>query len=40
LAGEHLYGIAGAVLAVPVLSVLQSLFLHYREVALGVRRGQ
>jgi predicted PurR-regulated permease PerM len=36
IAGEHLYGIAGALLAVPVLSILQSLFLHYREVALGV----
>jgi predicted PurR-regulated permease PerM len=36
LAGEHLFGIAGALLAVPVLSITQSLFLHYREVALGV----
>lgn len=36
IAGEHIYGIAGALLAVPVLSILQSLFLHYREVALGV----
>ncbi|MEM9190038.1 MAG: AI-2E family transporter [Myxococcota bacterium] len=38
LAGEHLFGLAGALLAVPVLSILQSLFLHYREVALGVAR--
>lgn len=36
LAGEHLWGVAGALLAVPTLSILQSLFLHYREVALGV----
>ena len=28
--------IAGALLAVPVLSILQSLFLHYREQVLGV----
>lgn len=38
LAGEHLFGIAGALLAVPVLSITQSIFLHYREVALGVPR--
>ncbi|HEY8432664.1 MAG TPA: AI-2E family transporter [Sandaracinaceae bacterium] len=36
LAGEHLFGIAGALLAVPVLSITQSVFLHFREVALGV----
>ena len=36
LAGEHLFGILGALLAVPILSIVQSLFLHYREVALGV----
>lgn len=36
LAGEHLFGIAGALLAVPVLSVTQSLFLHFRETALGI----
>ena len=35
LAGEHLFGVAGALLAVPVLSITQSLFLHYRDVALG-----
>ena len=38
LAGEHLFGIAGALLAVPVLSIVQSLFLHFREYALGVPR--
>lgn len=36
LAGEHFFGIVGALLAVPVLSISQSLFLHFREVALGV----
>ncbi len=36
LAGEHVFGIVGALLAVPVLSIAQSLFLHYRELALGV----
>ncbi|MEM7605451.1 MAG: AI-2E family transporter, partial [Myxococcota bacterium] len=36
LAGEALFGIAGALLAVPVLSIVQSLFLHYRETVLGV----
>jgi predicted PurR-regulated permease PerM len=35
LAGEHVYGIAGALLAVPVLSVVQSLFLHFRDVSVG-----
>jgi len=39
IAGEHFYGITGALLAVPVLSVVQSLFLHFREVALGVPTG-
>lgn len=36
LGGEHLFGLVGALLAVPVLSIAQSLFLHYREIALGV----
>ncbi len=36
LAGEHLFGIVGALLAVPILSITQSLFLHFREIALGV----
>ncbi len=38
LAGEHLFGIVGALLAVPLLSITQSVFLHFREVALGVPR--
>ena len=37
LAGAELFGFAGALLAVPVLSIVQNLFLHYREVALGVK---
>ncbi len=36
LAGESVFGLTGALLAVPVLSITQSLFLHYREVMLGV----
>lgn len=36
LAGEHLFGIAGALLAVPVLSITQSIFLHNRESSLGI----
>ncbi|MBL8721158.1 MAG: AI-2E family transporter [Myxococcales bacterium] len=33
LAGEHTFHAAGALLAVPALSVAQSLFLHFREVS-------
>ncbi len=36
IAGEHFFGILGALLAVPVLSIAQSLFLHFREIVLGV----
>ncbi len=36
LAGEHLFGLVGVLLAVPILSITQSLFLHFREIALGV----
>lgn len=36
LGGEHVFGVMGALLAVPILSILQSAFLHFREVALGV----
>ena len=38
LAGEHLAGIVGALLAVPTLSVTQTLFFHLRERFLGVPR--
>ena len=34
LAGEHFFGIVGALLAVPAMSVAQSLFLHFRRYAL------
>lgn len=33
LAGEHWFRAAGALLAVPCLSIAQSLFIHFREVA-------
>ncbi len=35
LAGEHAFGILGALLAVPTMSVAQTLFLHWRTYALG-----
>ena len=35
LAGEHAFGILGALLAVPVMSIAQSLFLHWRQHALA-----
>ncbi|MDD9931967.1 MAG: AI-2E family transporter [Myxococcales bacterium] len=38
LAGEHVAGIMGALLAVPVLSITQTLFLFLRERFLGVPR--
>jgi predicted PurR-regulated permease PerM len=38
LAGEHLAGIVGALLAVPTLSIAQTLFFQLRERFLGVPR--
>lgn len=38
LAGEHLGGFAGALLAVPILSIVQTLFLYFREHSLGLPR--
>lgn len=35
LVGEHFFGILGALLAVPTLSIIQTLFLHWRRYALG-----
>jgi predicted PurR-regulated permease PerM len=32
LAGEHFFHVTGALLAVPAMSVVQSLFLHFRDV--------
>jgi len=34
LAGEHMFGILGALLAVPAMSIVQSVFLHWRAYAL------
>jgi predicted PurR-regulated permease PerM len=36
LVGEHLYQIPGALLAVPVLAVVQAVFMHFRESVLGL----
>ncbi len=36
LLGEHLYQIPGALLAVPVLAVVQAVFMHFRESVLGL----
>jgi predicted PurR-regulated permease PerM len=35
LVGEHFFGLSGALLAVPVLSIAQSLFLHFRYITFG-----
>jgi predicted PurR-regulated permease PerM len=35
LVGEHFFGLPGALLAVPVLSIAQSLFLHFRYITFG-----
>ncbi|MBI5516757.1 MAG: AI-2E family transporter [Deltaproteobacteria bacterium] len=40
LAGEHFFGILGALLAVPTLSILQTVFLHWKKHALPWDRGQ
>ena len=32
LVGEHFFHVTGALLAVPTMSIVQSLFLHFREV--------
>lgn len=36
LIGEHFFQITGALFAVPVLSIVQTLFLHFRESTLGL----
>jgi predicted PurR-regulated permease PerM len=38
LVGEHIGGFAGALLAVPALSIMQTMFLYFRELALGLPR--
>jgi predicted PurR-regulated permease PerM len=35
LVGEHFFGVTGALLAVPVLSIAQSFFLHFRYMTFG-----
>lgn len=35
LLGEHFFGLVGALLAVPCMSIVQNTFLHFRTVALG-----
>src|SRR5262249_47764208 len=35
LVGEHFFGVTGALLAVPVFSIAQSLFLHFRYMTFG-----
>ncbi|HEU4404948.1 MAG TPA: AI-2E family transporter [Polyangiaceae bacterium] len=40
LVGEHLFRLPGALLAVPFLSIVQSLFLHFRAVVEGAAQGQ
>lgn len=36
LLGEHLFQITGALLAVPVLALVQAIFMHFRESVLGL----
>lgn len=35
LVGEHFFKLSGALMAVPVLSIVQSIFLHFRQVTFG-----
>jgi len=35
LVGEHFFGLPGALLAVPVFSITQSAFLHFRQISFG-----
>lgn len=36
IVGEHFFQITGALLAVPAMSVVQTIFLHFRETMLGI----
>jgi predicted PurR-regulated permease PerM len=36
LAGEHFFQITGALFAVPCMSIVQTIFLHFRESSLGI----
>jgi len=35
LVGEHFFGLWGALLAVPLMSIVQNTFIHFRAIALG-----
>ena len=35
LVGEHFFGLWGALLAVPIMSLVQNTFIHFRAIALG-----
>src|SRR5262249_25069972 len=37
LVGEHFFQIKGALFAVPCMSILQTLFLHFRETTMGLK---
>lgn len=39
LAGEHTFGVVGALLGVPVMSLVQSIFLHARDELFGKPQG-
>lgn len=37
IVGEHFFQLAGALFAVPCMSVAQTIFLHFRETTMGIR---
>jgi len=39
IVGEHFFQLAGALFAVPAMSVAQTLFLHFRETTMGIGDG-
>jgi predicted PurR-regulated permease PerM len=39
IVGEHFFQLPGALFAVPAMSVAQTVFLHFREVTMGIRDG-
>ena len=36
IVGEHFFQLAGALFAVPCMSIAQTIFLHFREMTLGI----
>jgi predicted PurR-regulated permease PerM len=36
IVGEHFFQLAGALFAVPCMSIAQTIFLHFRETSLGI----